>query len=248
MVDAAGVVVDRHPVVRDLAVVRRAVVVRIAVTEEVPGRIDKGVHCLDLTAALFAAARARDADPVFGLRQRRDALGLVVLDLGQQDRQVVLRHRNDAALVAVDDRNRAAPVALARPAPVAQPIAHRRTSAAVCAQPLDDRLRRLLVGQARELRRVDKLAVVVDDDLDRQIEPLRELAVALVVGGDGHDRAGAVVHQDVVGDPDGNARVIDRVRREEAGEDTGLVRPGCTLLCRPRSGLAGVLADLVAVR
>ena len=31
---------------------------------------------------------------------------------------------------------------------------------------------------------------------------LRELEVALVVRGHGHDRAGAVAHQHVVGDPD----------------------------------------------
>ena len=36
----------------------------------------------------------------------------------------------------------------------------------------------------------------------RQIELLRELPVALVVRGDGHNRAGAVAHQNVVGDKD----------------------------------------------
>jgi hypothetical protein len=32
----------------------------------------------------------------------------------QQDRQVLVRHRHDAAALAMDDRDRAAPVALAR--------------------------------------------------------------------------------------------------------------------------------------
>ena len=45
-------------------------------------------------------------------------------------------------------------------------------------------------------------AVAGDDADDRQAEGRRELEVALVVAGDGHDRAGAVAHQDVVGDPD----------------------------------------------
>ena len=33
--------------------------------------------------------------------------------IGQLDRQLLLRHRDDAALLAVDDRDRRAPVALA---------------------------------------------------------------------------------------------------------------------------------------
>ena len=107
--------------------------------------------------------------------------------------------------------------------PVAEPEAHRRASATARPQPVDDRLRRLFVRQARELRRVDELAVVFDNGLDREIEPLRERSIALVVRRDGHDRARPVIHQDVVGNPDGNARVVDRVRREEAGEDAGLV-------------------------
>jgi hypothetical protein len=40
---------------------------------------------------------------------------------------------------------------------------------------------------------------------DRQVELLRELPVALVVGGHGHDGAGAVGREHVVGDPDRDA-------------------------------------------
>src|SRR5258708_16383287 len=38
----------------------------------------------------------------------------------QRDRQIAFRHRHDAAALAVDDRDWAAPVALARNAPVAE--------------------------------------------------------------------------------------------------------------------------------
>ena len=72
--------------------------------------------------AVAAAARARHAHPVLGLRQRRLALRLVVLDVRQEDRELVVGHRDDAARVAVDDRDRAAPVALPREAPVAQAV------------------------------------------------------------------------------------------------------------------------------
>ncbi len=64
---------------------------------------------------------------------------------------------------------------------------------------------------------------VARDDLDdRQIEGFRELPVPLVVGGNGHDGAGSVGDQDVVGDPDGNLPTVHRIDRECAGEDAGL--------------------------
>ena len=68
------------------------------------------------------------------------------------------------------------------------------------------------------------LAVGGRDDLhDRQAEPLREREVALVVRGHGHDRAGAVVHQHVVGDPDRDPLVVHGVDGVEAGEDARLL-------------------------
>ena len=74
----------------------------------------------------------------------------------------------------------------------------------------------------------------------------RELAVALVVGGDGHDRARAVVHEDVVGDPDRELLAVDGVDRVEAGEDAGLLGRRRAILDRPRAGVARVLLRLVA--
>ena len=90
------------------------------------------------------------------------------------------------------------------------------------------------------------LAVGGRDDLhDGQVELLGELEVALVVRRHGHDRAGAVVHQDVVGDPDRDPGVVDGVDRVEPGEDAGLLLAGCALLallrrCVPRVGPQGL--------
>ena len=95
---------------------------------------------------------------------------------------------------------------------------------------------------------VDRAVGGLDDRNHRQVEPLREGVVALVVGGDGHDRAGAVVHQDVVGDPDRDPRLVDRVRREEAGEDTRLLGRGSALLALAGGRVLRVLAELVPVR
>ena len=61
------------------------------------------------------------------------------------------------------------------------------------------------------------------DDLDdREIVVLGERVIALVVCRDGHDRAGAVGADDVVGDEDGDLVAVDRVDRERAERDAGL--------------------------
>ena len=72
-------------------------------------------------SARLAADRAGDMLPrrVAVERIARLVEGDVV---GQQDRQVLVRHGHDAVVRAVDHGDRAAPVALARDAPVAQAI------------------------------------------------------------------------------------------------------------------------------
>ena len=50
-------------------------------------------------------------------------------------------------------------------------------------------------------------------DAHRQPERAREVEVALVMRGHGHDRAGAVVGQHVVGRPHRDPLVVDRVNR-----------------------------------
>ena len=68
-----------------------------------------------------AALRAGDVLP--GRMAVERIAGPVEVDVVRQlHRQVVLRHRHDAAGLAMDDRDRAAPVALARDAPVAQAV------------------------------------------------------------------------------------------------------------------------------
>ena len=166
--------------------------------------------------------------PVLGRRQRALALRGVVLDLGKQHRQLVVGDGNDPAALAVDDGDRAAPVALAGEQPVAQPVVDRGLAAALARQPLDDRPRRLggcipvnspeltsrspsecstkagprgalAVGAASTTRRIS------------QLERAGELVVALVVRGHGHDRPGPVLHQHVVGDEHRDLLAVDRV-------------------------------------
>ncbi len=50
--------------------------------------------------------------------------------------------------------------------------------------------------------------------------------VALILARGGHDRAGAIAHQDVVGDPDRHVFADEGISRISAGEDAGLFLGG----------------------
>ncbi len=150
----------------------------------------------------------------------------------------------------MDDRDRAAPIALPRDAPVAQaeihlPLGHwpigplaRRGR---ILQPLRHLLLRLRDGHAVEEARVDHAAVAViggvGDDEGLRVLPGRahhrriaeavfvdEVEVALVVRRAAEDGAGAVVHQDEVGDVDRKLpRRIERVHRAHPGVEAQLL-------------------------
>ena len=201
----------------------------------------------------------RRVHPVLGRRQRGAALRPVVLDVGQQDRQVLLRHRHQAAAIAVDHRDRRAPVALAGEQPVAQAVVDRPVPAPLLVEPVDDRVLGLDRRHAGEVARVDEhLALGVlgvglpvgdgavggrDDLADREVERLREVVVALVVGGHGHDRAGAVLHQHVVGDEHRDPLTVDGVDDRAAERDAGLGALGVGALL---AALAERVVDVVA--
>ncbi len=79
--------------------------------------------------------------------------------LGQRHRQVRLRHRHVAAGLAVDDGNRAAPVALARHAPVPQTPGDGAPAAALALGALGDRRLGALDVEAVEALGVDERSV-----------------------------------------------------------------------------------------
>ena len=73
------------------------------------------------------------------------------------------------------------------------------------------------LGYARE----SSFLVWFDDGDDGEVESLGEFEVALVVGGYGHDGAGAVADEYVVADPDGDFFVADGVYGVGTGGDAG---------------------------
>ena len=128
----------------------------------------------------------------------------------------------------MDDRDGAAPVALARDPPVAQPPLHLFFAQFLLCQAGGDGIDRLLVRQAVIGTGIDANAVVgvfrlprpghrvaervADHRLHRQAVLVRELEIALVVRRHGHHRAFAVAHQHVIADPDGELLARQRVR------------------------------------
>ena len=125
---------------------------RVAVAHEVPGAVDEGVHRVGLAPRRPAARRAGDVQERGVLVERvAGAVGDQVL--GQDDRQVLLGHRHDAAGLAVDDRDRRAPVALPADAPVAQAPGGLLAAEAAVLERGGDRVDGDLVGRGRCRRR-----------------------------------------------------------------------------------------------
>jgi hypothetical protein len=85
------------------------------------------------------------------------------------------------------------------------------------------------------------------DLANREVERLREVEVALVVRGHGHDRARPVVGEHVVGDVDGQPLAVHGVDRVQAREDAGLLRRSGPLDRLLRRRAPHVLAHLAGV-
>ncbi len=246
VLDAADVLVDRQPAIDHLAVGRRVLDPRISEAREVPRRIDEGVHRVGLARGRPVAAWARDVLPG-RMAVERIARLVEVDDRGQLHRQVLHRHRHDAAFLAVDDRDRASPIALARDAPVAQAkihlaLADRPVAARLALEPARHLLLGLLDRHAVEEARIDHPPVAIiggvgDDEglgIDvgrahhrRVAEPVfvDEVEIALVVRRAAEDRAGSVVHQDEVRHVDRQLPVrVERMDRLHPGVEAELFR------------------------
>ena len=169
--------------------------------------------------------------------------GLVVLDLGQLDGQHLLGQRVGHAVGVVDHGERLAPVALPGEQPVAELVLDGALAGALPLEPGDGGGLGLVHAQAVEGQplvvggvhghavagvglglHVELAPVGGRHDLpDGQPERQGKLVVARVVAGHGHDGAGAVAHEDVVGDEHRDLLAVDRVDGVGAGEDAGLV-------------------------
>src|SRR5678815_121661 len=116
MLDPADILVDRQPLFR-VRFVERLVDRLTCEADEVPAGIHERVESVGLAKGRASALRATRASPILSPVERiaRHVEG----DVRRQDhRKLLARDRDWPALLAVDHRDRRAPVTLARDAPV----------------------------------------------------------------------------------------------------------------------------------
>ena len=213
---AAVVPIHRHPVIERLPACEFLVVMRVAIAQEVPAGTGPVGHGIRFALGRTTALGAGGVNPLLcaGKRRRAVVRGRVIVDLRQHERQLAFRQRHPAALLAVYERDRFAPVTLAAKHPVAQLVIHLPRADALLLQPGDHLLLGLLHLKAVQEPGVDHPAgfaigkrflfhVAACYNLDdRQVERLCKRIVARIVRRHGHDRARAVGHEHIIGNPD----------------------------------------------
>ena len=162
----------------------------------------------------------------------------------QFDGQVLLLFRNNAAVIAMDNRNRASPVPLPRQTPVPQTVLGYTLSNAVALTEGNGRIDCLLtglMGLARKptdvehlfglrwyigfLQMIGMTFIRQEDGRDRQIVFAGEIEIPLVMCGTAENRPGAVVHKDEVRDVDGQfLRRVEGMPHADAGVAAQLLR------------------------
>ena len=181
------------------------------------------------------AARTVDVQESLVVVERRLA-GRRELDVvGQKDRERRLRQGDDAVGVAVDDGDRTTPVALPADQPVAQAVLDVGLTGVPADEPLDGGLFRAFDVESVHEAAVDlfpgsgpraafEIARRLDGVNDGKAVDRREIEVALVLPGYGHDRAGAVGRDDVLGDVDRDALAVEGVDRKAPRRRAALLR------------------------
>ena len=252
MLDAADVVVDGHPAVGGLAAEGHLGVVRVAVADVVPARAGEGVHRVGLATGGLAADRAGGLVEVAALGKRLAGSkvevlgkrhGQLVVGHGHDAAAVAVDHRDGVAPVALaaDEPVAQAVVDLAAARAGGLEVGHdgglalgvlAAGEAGVLAGlhegalgghgglPIDGG--HDLLGLVTELL-VERVVLLEHHRDDGQVVLAGELEVALVAAGHGHDGAGAVVGDDVVGHPHGDLLAVDGVDHVAAGEGAVLL-------------------------
>ena len=127
MLDTADILIDRSPVINSFFAERGSGVFRVGIPQIIPGRTQEGIHSIGLAAGRLAAFGAGAIDKAVAGCQRRNTSGVKLDVFRQTHRQLCFRYQHFAAVRAVNDRDRRAPVTLTADKPVAQAV-----RAAVC--------------------------------------------------------------------------------------------------------------------
>src|SRR5690625_231750 len=114
MLFASYIHIDREPLLRELLVEGLRVVVCRWVAEEVPGAIEEGIGDIGLPPSLSSTLGAGHPVPLLDPGEGADPtlIGPIILDIREDDGKVLLGDWYGSAFIAVDDRDRRAPVPL----------------------------------------------------------------------------------------------------------------------------------------
>ena len=216
--NAADVLVYRTPVAINFFGKRRLIVFRIGITEIIPGGTQEGVHGIRFPGSVSAALGALAVQEAFTGSQGGFGAGVEFDIFRQHNRQFLFRNQHFAAVRAVNDRNGGTPVTLAGNQPVTETVVDAAFTYAEAFNFIADRCHGFRIGHAVKLAAVNHDAVFfigighifqfqfpvfrLDDQNLGDIVFRGELPVTGVMGRHAHNRAGTVIKQYVVGDPD----------------------------------------------
>ena len=235
MLRTADIEVHIPPVLIGLAAHERLVVMGIHIAQIIGAAAGEARHSalLDGTALIFPALRAAQR----GL----SALGgKEFVHLGKLERQCGLGHRGGYTVVVIN-RERFAPVALAREDGIAQAVVDLPASQAVLLNVVDSGGNGLLDAHSGKETRVAHNSLLgvetllgdvaaLDQGDYRQIELLSERIVAAVVRRHSHNGSGAVAGQHIFRNPNGNLPAREGIEGVGAGKDAGHLAGLCDAL------------------
>ena len=237
MLHTAVVPVNRHPVFQFLRICQAFVIVRINIAQEIPGRSCPLRHGIGLSSCIASTFRALAFYEGINLGQRGFSLNarLKVLYLRQTKRQLLIRNRNNTAVLAVNDRNRLTPVSLTVECPVFHLELYTCTANALLGQLFQHLLDGifLIIISVQEFGvhhlTVSGISFLGDvsalDYLDNiDVECFCKIIVTLVVCRYCHDSSGTITHHYIVCNEDRDLLAVDRIDCLQAlNLHTGLV-------------------------
>ena len=251
MLDPADILRHRHPT-GQFRRIKRSVLRLAGKAQEIPAAVDESIQRIGFTLRRAATLRAIDVLPCRVARQGV-AGGVKIHILGQGDGQVLFGHRNHTADLAVNERDRRAPIALPRNAPIAQPPHCLSRAPTARFGALDHgclgirhrhAVQKIGVHQGAgagvgliALKHGRGVGAVYHNADHRQGIFAAEIKVALVMCGHAHDGAGTVIHQHEIGDVN---------RQSLAGEGVRDLQPGVKTQLLHRFHLGGGGAALFA--
>src|SRR6267378_1220920 len=261
MRDPANILVNRKPVRRLRRIKRSLIIVGIAVPVEIPRRIHKRIHRVRFTPSRPSALRALHIHKLRIRRQRRFPFARQLWIRRQQHRQILVGHRHQSILLAINHRDRRAPISLPRNSPIPQPenrlLLPKPLRLRIRGHPLNRLFRLqprilprihthpilrkrhlfLLFRTLRSLRLCVKISLIfsLNNDGNRQPKLSRKLKIPLIMRRHRHNRPGPILQQHKIPHPNGHLLRIKRIHRIPPRKKSILLRGSNILRLHRRS-------------